>query len=124
MHTLTRITASVAAGLALILTGCTVEDGNTIDSSTTDAERVTFTVTGKAPRGVDITVGSDTVSLGGKRVPYERSIKFDGDALYYAVSAQLNGKGKIRCSVTIGDKTKRGRASGGYNICSAQLNVW
>lgn len=126
MHTLTRTIAAVAAGLAVILTGCTVEDGNTIDSTTTDAERVTFEVTGKTPSGrVDITYGDDSSNLSGKRLPFEESMRFDGDALYYVVTAQLgSGGGKIRCSVTIGDKTKTGRARGEFNICSAQINVF
>ncbi|MGV9991375.1 hypothetical protein [Streptomyces sp. NPDC003374] len=42
--------------------------------------------------------------------------------MYYSVTAQLQGSGDINCSVTIGDKTKKGHASGGYNICQTQLN--
>ncbi|WP_164836360.1 hypothetical protein [Actinacidiphila soli] len=39
-----------------------------------------------------------------------------------AITAQLQGGGDIHCSVTIDGQTKSGHASGGYNICSAQLN--
>lgn len=106
-----------------MLSACELEDGNTV-SSTTDAETVTFKVWGNAPQGVDITYGDDSSNIQGRKLPFEKTMKFDPDAMYYNTTAQLQGGGKIRCSVTIGDKTKKGRAQGGYNICSAQLSVW
>jgi hypothetical protein len=42
--------------------------------------------------------------------------------LYEAVTAQLNGGGNVTCKIIIGDAVKVGHASGGYNICRAQLN--
>ncbi|MET9464259.1 hypothetical protein ABZY44_05425 [Streptomyces sp. NPDC006544] len=51
-----------------------------------------------------------------------RTLKIKSDALYHHVTAQLQGGGDIHCSVTIGSETKEGRAQGGYNICSAQIN--
>lgn len=83
---------------------------------------VTFTVTGTAPDGVDITYGSDSSNLNGDGLPFTKTMKVTDDALYYDVTAQLNGGGHIHCSITIGGKTKSGEAKGGYNICSAQLN--
>jgi hypothetical protein len=38
------------------------------------------------------------------------------------VNAQLQGSGDINCSVTVDGTTKKGHASGGYNICDAQLS--
>ena len=43
-------------------------------------------------------------------------------ALYEVVTAQLQGGGNITRKVIIGDAVKVGHASGGYNICHAQLN--
>lgn len=83
---------------------------------------VTFTVTGTAPDGVDITYGSDSSNLNGDGLPFTKTMKITDDALYYDVTAQLNGGGHIHCSITIGGKTKSGEAKGDYNICSAQLN--
>lgn len=117
------IVAAFAAALALGLSACELEDGNTI-SGTSDAETVTFKVWGKAPQGVDITYGNDSSNLQGKKLPFEKTMKFDKDAMYYQVTAQLQGGGNVKCSVVIGDKTKKGQARGGYNICSAQLNVF
>ncbi|WP_319594115.1 hypothetical protein [Streptomyces sp. ID05-04B] len=51
-----------------------------------------------------------------------KTLTLHDDALYYQVSAQLMGGGDINCSVTVNGKTKKGHASGGYNICTAQLN--
>lgn len=82
----------------------------------------TFTVTGTAPDGVDITYGNDSSNLNGDGPPFKTTMKVKDDALYYAVTAQLQGSGHIHCSVTINGKTKSGEAKGGYNICSAQLN--
>ncbi|MFF4059914.1 hypothetical protein ACFYZ8_29205 [Streptomyces sp. NPDC001668] len=84
--------------------------------------KAVFKVWGSAPAGVDITYGSDGTNLQGKGLPMEKTLTVDGDALYYQVSAQLMGGGDVQCSVTIDGETKKGRAQGGYNICSAQLN--
>lgn len=82
-----------------------------------------FTVTGSAPSGVDITYGSDGSNYQGpKQPPMSKKLRVKKDALYYQVSAQLQGGGNITCKVKIGDAVKVGHARGGYNICSAQLN--
>ncbi|QWB28125.1 MmpS family protein [Streptomyces koelreuteriae] len=81
-----------------------------------------FKVWGSAPSGVDITYGNDGTNLQGKGLPMEKTLSVKDDALYYQVTAQLMGGGDIQCSVTIDGETKSGRAQGGYNICSAQLN--
>ncbi|MEV8564485.1 hypothetical protein AB0436_02625 [Streptomyces sp. NPDC051322] len=86
----------------------------------------TFKVWGNAPAGalgpIDITYGSDSENIQGRGVPMTKTLKVSKDAMYYNVTAQLQGSGDIHCSVTIGGKTKTGHAQGGYNICSAQLS--
>ncbi|WP_307783054.1 hypothetical protein [Streptomyces sp. MBT53] len=86
------------------------------------AGKALFKVWGSAPSGVDITYGSDGTNLQGKGLPMTKTLAVDGDALYYQVTAQLQGGGDVHCSITIDGRTKSGRAQGGYNICSAQLN--
>ncbi|MET7575030.1 hypothetical protein ABZT04_42190 [Streptomyces sp. NPDC005492] len=81
-----------------------------------------FKVWGSAPSGVDITYGSDGTNLQGKGLPMTKTLTVNSDALYYQVTAQLQGGGNIHCSITIDGRTKSGQAQGGYNICSAQLN--
>ncbi|MFF7329617.1 hypothetical protein [Streptomyces sp. NPDC008150] len=86
------------------------------------AGKAVFKVWGSAPAGVDITYGSDGTNLQGSGLPMEKTLSVKDDAMYYQVTAQLQGGGTVHCSVTIDGKTKSGQASGGYNICSAQLN--
>lgn len=89
----------------------------------------------------DITDGTDTTNLSpdngnGTEPPFTASMRYHSSAEYYDVSAQLQGSGDIRCAVLIrltvyyGDGTHisrskvaaRGHASGGYNICDAQVS--
>jgi hypothetical protein len=89
---------------------------------------VTFKVWGTAPPGalgpLDITYGSDSDSRDGdfRNGTFTKTLPLDDDALYYAVTAQLQGSGDIQCSVTVDGHTKKGHASGDFNICSAQLS--
>lgn len=97
------------------------------DSGST-SHTVTFKVWGTAPAGdlgpLDITYGDDTDNLKGdfKNGSFTGTVPFKKDAMYYDVTAQLQGSGDIQCSVTVDGHTKSGHASGGYNICSAQLS--
>jgi hypothetical protein len=84
--------------------------------------KAVFKVWGSAPSGVDITYGSDGENIAGHGLPMTKTLTVKDDAMYYAITAQLSGGGDIHCSVTIDGNTKTGHASGGYNICSAQLN--
>ncbi|MFE6805292.1 hypothetical protein [Streptomyces sp. NPDC057696] len=84
--------------------------------------KVVFKVWGSAPSGVDTTYGSDSDNRDGSGLPMTKTLPLNDDALYFHITAQLQGGGDINCSVTIGDKTKKGHASGSYNICTAQLN--
>ncbi|MDR6973590.1 hypothetical protein J2X68_000259 [Streptomyces sp. 3330] len=90
---------------------------------------VTFKVWGTAPAGtlgpLDITYGSDSDNRKGtfENGRFEATLPLDDDALYYDVTAQLQGSGDINCSVTVEGHTEKAHASGGYNICSAQANA-
>ena len=89
---------------------------------------VTFKVWGTAPAGdlgpLDISYGSDTDTRKGtfSNGQFTGSVPFKKDAMYFQVNAQLQGSGDIQCSVTVDGHTKTGHASGGYNICDAQLS--
>lgn len=85
---------------------------------------VIFRVWGKAPSGVDITYGNDGSNHQGKfrDGKFRKRIKLDEGSLYYQVNAQLSGGGNIKCSVKINGVVEKSSASGGYNICSAQIN--
>ncbi|MFF7476245.1 hypothetical protein [Streptomyces sp. NPDC008092] len=92
------------------------------------AKTAVFKVWGSAPAGalggLDITYGSDTDTRKGtfENGRFEATLPLKGDAMYFHVMAQLQGSGDINCSVTTDGKTKKAHASGGYNICDAQLN--
>ncbi|MGQ4436917.1 hypothetical protein [Streptomyces sp. SAS_260] len=105
-------------------------DGTGKSDATTDATdgKVVFKVWGTAPAGalggLDIGYGSDSDTRKGtfKDGRFEATLTLDKDAMYYTVNAQLQGSGDINCSVTADGRTKKGHASGGYNICNAQLS--
>ena len=100
---------------------------NDTKKDATDGKAV-FKVWGTAPAGalggLDIGYGSDSDTRKGtfKDGRFEATLTLDKHALYYDVHAQLQGSGDINCSVTVDGKTKKGHASGGYNICNAQLS--
>lgn len=98
------------------------------DTAKAAAKVVTFKVWGTAPAGalggLDIGYGSDTDTRKGafKNGKFEATLPLKDGAMYYQLNAQLQGSGDINCSVTVDGKTKSGHASGGYNICDAQLS--
>jgi hypothetical protein len=116
--------AIILAALALVVFASAASScGSTSSSKGKGAERATFTVTGSAPSGVNITYGRDGSNYQGpSQPPMTKTLRVNKDALYYQVTAQLQGGGNITCKVRIGDAVKVGHARGGYNICSAQLN--
>lgn len=107
---------------------------------------VVFQVWGSAASGAQITYGSDSDSrsprgslgpLGeGRALPWKAHLAWSRSALYYDVTAQLQGGGDIDCGVWLkvtdwfSNGTRRsaskrvasGHASGSYNICDAQVN--
>jgi hypothetical protein len=109
---------------------------------TRQTDRVVFKVSGSGYPSIQYGSDSDSNSpkggygpLGdGNALPWSGSVTYNAGALYYAVSAQLEGSGDISDSVTevittyCSDgthKTERfplasGHASGGYNIAQAE----
>lgn len=89
---------------------------------------VTFKVWGTAPAGalgpLDVNYGSDSDSRKGdfKDGKFEATLPLNDEAMYFNVTAQLQGSGDINCSVTVDGETKSAHASGDYNICNAQLS--
>ncbi|MEV7070691.1 hypothetical protein [Streptomyces sp. NPDC093990] len=94
----------------------------------TSEKVVIFRVWGTAPAGalgpLNITYGSDSDNRDGafENGKFEATLPLDDDAVYFSVTAQLQGSGDIHCSVTVGGKTKKAHAAGDYNICMAQLS--
>jgi hypothetical protein len=82
-----------------------------------------FSCSGSAPEGVDITYGSDSQNLSGASVvPWSTAIPVTAGAMYESVSAQLQGPdGDITCTVTVGGVTANAEAQGDYNIADAQV---
>ena len=86
----------------------------------------TFSCTGSTPVGVDITYGTDSSNYSGaSTVPWQATLPFDSNALYYDVTAQLNGSGSVTCTTTVkwsgGSVTQTGTAVGDYNILIAEI---
>lgn len=129
-HSSSSVTPATTSASAS--TGKSSKPGKTAPTATASskpkAKTVTFKVWGTAPAGalggLDITYGSDTDTRKGtfKHGTFEATLPLNKDAMFYDVSAQLQGSGDINCSVTVDGHTKKGHASGGYNICSAQLS--
>jgi len=109
---------------------------------TRQTDRVVFRVSGSGYPSIQYGTDSDNNSphggygpLGdGVALPWSASLTYDSSALYYYVSAQLEGYGDISDSVTEvittycsdgSHKTEKfqlasGHASGGYNIAQAE----
>jgi hypothetical protein len=94
------------------------------------AQSVTFSCTGKAPDGIEITYGPDGSSLGASALPFSRTLPLDLNAMYYVVQAQLQGSGAVSCSTVVDyndasgmarSVTKTGAATRGFNIADAQV---
>jgi hypothetical protein len=98
------------------------------DDSRSSSDTAVFKVWGTAPAGalgsLDITYGSDSDNRKGnfENGRFEATLPVTKGAMYEQVTAQLQGSGDIHCSITVGGKTRTGHASGGYNVCSAQLS--
>lgn len=97
-------------------------------AATPAPEQVTFHCTGHG--GVDITYGPNGSSHSASRLPFKRVVPLDAGALYYAVSAQLQGGGDVSCTTTVQTDdllgyaqtvSNSGSADGGYNIASAEV---
>jgi hypothetical protein len=89
--------------------------------------QASFSCSGSAPEGVEITYSTDTSNYsGGSTVPWSATLAVPASALYVAIDAQLQGPdGSITCSLTVtwpgGSATQSGNAVGNYNIASAEI---
>lgn len=87
-------------------------------SSSPAAPELTYVVTG-AP-DADVTYGPAGSGLTG-HVPMRVTARL-GSAAYYSVDAQLNGSGSVTVEILVGGKViSSGRASGGYNVATAEI---
>jgi len=117
---------------------CGSDCGNTLPSGVTAAATpwptptpppppsVAYSCTGSAPAGVRITYGGEGSNFSASRLPFRHSDPYDPTPLYYSVSAQLQGRGSVTCTVTVDSDngpvgTKTASASGGYNIAMAEV---
>lgn len=96
-------------------------------------DTVVFRVTGDGQPNITYMTDSDQHSgnqeknqygMGYAELPWEESMPMDGEALFYAVNAQLGQDGgEITCEVVIGGEfVADGSASGAHQICQAQAN--
>ncbi len=81
-------------------------------------KKVKFVVKGSP---ADVTWGSSGSNHQGS-VPMRKTIKL-GHPLYYSITAQLSGSGRVSCSILIGGKViSHASASGSYNIASCEIS--
>jgi hypothetical protein len=102
-----------------------------ITTAPSPGQEASFSCTGSAPEGVDITYGTDTSNLsGGSPVPWQATLALPSTVEYADVCAQLQGPdGTITCTTTVTwtqdgrshSVTQTGTASGDYNIASAEV---
>lgn len=120
---LSRFVAAGAAAAVVLLVATGAQSCSSLGQSGkgSGAKQVEFIVTGTAPGGVDITYGDDGSNYQG-HLGMDATLPVHSKALFYQVTAQLQGGGHVTCKVIIGNAVKVAHASGGYNICSAQLN--
>jgi hypothetical protein len=94
------------------------------------AQTVTYSCTGHAGDGVDITYGAEGSNASASHLPFSVTMPLDSNAEYFNVTAQLQGDGTVSCTTVVnyaddsGDAqsvTQSGTASGGYNIASAEV---
>lgn len=93
-------------------------------------EQVTYSCTGSAPDGVNITYGPNGSNHSATSLPFHHTEPLTSGAEYYVTTAQLQGSGSVSCTTTVqtdnfdgtaDDVTNTGSADGGYNIASAQV---
>lgn len=93
-------------------------------------QQVTYSCTGSAPDGVNITYGPGGSNHSASSLPFTHTDSLDTSAPYYVTTAQLSGSGSVSCTTTVqtdnGDGTANhvantASADGGYNIASAQV---
>lgn len=102
--------------------------GPTVTASPYTAS-VTYTCTGSAPDGVDITYGPEGSSYSASSLPFTKTVAMNTGAYlkaqYISAQAQLQGSGQVTCTLKLTQNgttaTQTGTAQGGYNLASAEL---
>jgi hypothetical protein len=93
-------------------------------------QQVTYSCTGSAPDGVDITYGPDGSDHSASKLPFNHTEPLSQSAQYYVTTAQLQGAGSVSCSTVVqtdnldgsaNQVRKDASADGGYNIASAEV---
>jgi hypothetical protein len=93
-------------------------------------QTVTYSCTGHAADGVDITYGPEGSSLSASSLPFTKTAALDTNVQYFVTEAQLQGDGSVSCTTVIHytdssgntqSVTQSATASGGYNIASAEV---
>ena len=83
------------------------------------AQTVTYIVTGTTGSAQVIYGPSGTNDTGSVPMTVTQPL---GTPSYYAINAQLQGGGTVSCEIEVsGVVISSGSASGGYNICSAEI---
>lgn len=94
------------------------------------AQTVTYSCTGQAGDGVDITYGAEGSDIGAHHLPFSATEPLNTKAQYFNITAQLQGNGAVTCSTVVNwtdgsgnaqSVTQSGTASGGYNLASAEV---
>jgi hypothetical protein len=93
------------------------------------APGVSFGCTGNAPSGISITYGDETSNYSASNLPFQAHLPLGNSQDYYAVTAQLQGSGSVKCHTTVmwrdsgglHSATQRGSAAGSYNLASAEV---
>lgn len=109
-----------------------LEPASSAPASTAPAapEQVTYSCTGSAPDGVDITYGPDGSAHSASKLPFSHTDPLSQGVLYYVTTAQLQGGGSVSCSTVVqtdnldgsADQVRKdASADGGYNIASAEV---
>jgi len=83
------------------------------------AQTVTYVVTGSA---ADVTYGPEGSDASGT-VPLRKTVAIPASAPgYYAIDAQLNGSGTVKCQILVGGTVvSQATATGSYNIASCEI---
>jgi hypothetical protein len=80
---------------------------------------ITYTVTGT--RGADVSYGPSGTEMSAM-VPMKVTVPLQG-ALFYTITAQLNGHGKAACAISVDGKViDRAKATGGHHIAQCGID--
>lgn len=87
---------------------------------------VTYSCTGSAGDGVNITYGPSGSDYSASSLPFTKTMSLAASAEYYDTEAQLQGGGSVSCTTTVigedgSTTTNTAAADGGYNIASAEV---